>query len=257
MALEKSNTQNKLILKLEENKLLKKIAYDELREKIKVLDKQIKLQKEVESLKLTALKSQIKPHFIFNALNSIKLYINKNDTNKASKYLDRFARLIRKILEVSSLDYISLEEELEIIQLYIDIENTRLTTPVHTNISIDSSINSTQIKVPSLILQPFVENAIWHGLATKEGDKQIDIYITATYNSIKIKIDDNGIGRKKRKELQEGKITQNKSLGIKLIQDRLYNLYGTPNTIEIIDLADNQNKPKGTTVNIKLNKHKK
>lgn len=252
--IEKNNTQKQLILKLEENKKLKEERNSELNQRIKSLNQEIKLKEKIENLKLTALKSQINPHFIFNALNSIKLYIVKNNVEKASKYLNEFSKLIRKVLEVSNQDYISLEEELSLIKLYVSIENTRFKTPINFNITNTTNTNNKHIKIPSLILQPFVENSIWHGLSLKDDPKKIDIEITETHQYINITITDNGIGRERSLENQKNRTFKNKSFGIDITKKKLELLSKQSNkeiNIQLTDLKEN-NQPSGTKVMIKI-----
>lgn len=174
--LERNETKSKLIDQLKENENLKEKVNQQLQEKINVLSDQIQLKEELETLKLTAFKSQMNPHFIFNALNSIKLYIVNNDAKLAAHYLNKFSKLIRKILEASNQKEITLSEELETMDLYMTIENIRFSNEINFTIHIDETINLKTIKVPPLILQPFLENSIWHGLSSKKESKRVILY---------------------------------------------------------------------------------
>ena len=124
------------------------------------------------------LKAQINPHFIFNTLNSIKLYIINNEKENAVYYLNKFSKLIRKILVASTEKEISLAEELETMALYMNIENIRFNNEIEYNVKIDPCVNVDLIKVPSLILQPFLENSLWHGLSSKTKSKEVFLEIT-------------------------------------------------------------------------------
>jgi sensor histidine kinase YesM len=138
------------------------------------------------------------PHFIFNALNSIKSYFIENNQEKAIFYLGRFSKLIRGILESSRKDLISLKEEMNIIQMYVEIESDRFKNGMEYCLEMDEAIPSDDLLVPSLLLQPFVENAIWHGLSTKKGKKKLLLKVEEMKpsKSLRITIEDNGIGRK-------------------------------------------------------------
>ncbi len=124
------------------------------------------------------LRSQMNPHFIFNSLNSIKLYIINNEKENAVYYLNKFSKLIRKILMASKEKEITLAEELETMDLYMNIENIRFSNEINYKTNISPDIDLQAIKVPSLILQPFLENALWHGLSSKKDNKNINLEIT-------------------------------------------------------------------------------
>ncbi len=174
------------------------------------------------SLKQEALQSQMNPHFIFNALNSIKLYIINNEQKNAVKYLNKFSKLIRRILEASQVKETSLYQELETMEVYMSIENTRFSNEINYTTNIVPLLNTEQIKIPPLILQPFLENSLWHGLSSKKGEKKIELSVLKKDdNFIEITIEDNGIGRKAAVEIQEKKTIQRKSIGIDLTKERL------------------------------------
>ncbi|MAD97411.1 MAG: sensor histidine kinase [Flavobacteriaceae bacterium] len=128
-------------------------------------------EKRILTLEQDVLRAQMNPHFIFNTLNSIKHYIINNEQKNAVHYLNKFSKLVRKILEYSSVKEISLKEELETMNLYMNIENIRFSNEIKFNLNTDESLNLMQVKVPPLVLQPFLENAIWHGLSSKKGEK--------------------------------------------------------------------------------------
>ncbi|MDB2462987.1 histidine kinase [Algibacter sp.] len=179
-------------------------------------------ENEINELKLASLHNQMNPHFIFNALNSIKLYIINNDKDRAAHYLTRFSKLIRKILEASTKNEVTLKEELETIDLYLNIENIRFQNEIIISVSVDDAVNLDKVKIPPLILQPFLENAIWHGLSSKKENKKIKISISK-YNAgfVEITIEDNGIGRRASAKIKAEKAIQRKSVGIQLTKERL------------------------------------
>jgi len=213
---------------------------------------QLKNDKKLLTLEQTMLRSQMNPHFLFNSLNSIKLYIINNEKKNAVHYLNKFSKLVRKILEASSLKEISLAEELETVELYMNIENIRFSNEISFNVSIDDDIDIHTIKIPSLILQPFLENALWHGLSSKEDEKKIDLHIgRGTGNFIDISITDNGIGREAAEIIKKSKVLKRKSVGIEITKERLANFskdYINTFDVNIIDLYDTENNPTGTQI---------
>ncbi len=213
---------------------------------------QLKSDKKMLTLEQSMLRSQMNPHFLFNSLNSIKLYIINNEKKNAVHYLNKFSKLVRKILEASSLKEIKLAEELETAELYMNIENIRFSNEIEFNIVIEKEIDPHLIKIPSLILQPFLENALWHGLSSKEGDKSILVHITKEKKEyISISIIDNGVGRAVAEKLKENKVLKRKSIGIAITKERLSNFskdYQNTFDIEIIDLFNDNEKASGTKV---------
>lgn len=217
--------------------------------------RKLKDEKKIITLEQDMLRSQMNPHFIFNALNSIKLYIVNNEKENAVYYLNKFSKLIRKTLVASTEKNTTLKDELDTMQLYINIENIRFANEINYSVNIDEDIDTSLIKVPSLILQPFLENALWHGLSTKEGKKNITLTVEKknTHYTI-IKITDNGVGRKASAEIKAKKSLNRRSVGISLTKERLENFskqYTSNFKLEIIDLYDND-KPNGTQVILKI-----
>ena len=267
MVLEEKNTlQYQLISQLKENEKLRKknqeILEKELEthseradnEKIKTLEAEF--ESKLLTLKISSLRSQMNPHFIFNSLNSIKLYIIENEKNNAIYYLNKFSKLIRKILASTREESISLSEEIETLSLYTEIENIRFSNEIITSINVDENLNTNTIKIPSLLLQPFIENAIWHGLSSKEGDKILSVSFNELDDDfLKITITDNGIGREKSAELKKNKMYKKDSIGIQLTEDRLKNfsLDRKGNySINIIDLYAEDHQSNGTKVEITI-----
>jgi LytS/YehU family sensor histidine kinase len=194
------------------------------------------------------------PHFIFNSLNSIRAYVISNETRKASDYLTKFARLIRLILHYSSLDTITLEAELEALNLYVDLEQMRYRTDFGYNIEIAPGLNPKNLLVPPLILQPYVENAIGHGLAPKQGSKQLQLKIGQSPSNLLITIRDNGVGRSFSKKIRLESKQIHQSVAMDLTSKRI-NLsddgQSQSDNITITDLFDN-GQPAGTEVKLQL-----
>ncbi|NAY91486.1 tetratricopeptide repeat protein [Muricauda sp. JGD-17] len=213
---------------------------------------QNKNEKRVLSLEQNMLRSQMNPHFLFNSLNSIKLYIINNEQKNAVHYLNKFSKLVRKILEASSVKEISLEDELETVELYMNIENIRFSNEIDFKITLDDDINPDVIKVPSLTLQPFLENALWHGLSPKKGEKKIHIHVKRkNKNHVSIEIEDNGVGRGAAEVNKEKRVLKRKSVGIRITKERLANFakdYQNNFDVDIVDLFDDNGNPKGTKV---------
>lgn len=160
--------------------------------------------KEMEELKMTALQSQMNPHFLFNSLNSINNFVLKNDVEKASDYITKFSKLIRVILNSSSSPTASLSEELDILALYVKLEQMRVNGGFEYLVKVDEKLKLDTIKVPTLFLQPFIENAIWHGIMKSEGeDKKIELSIKEDNGNVLCSIRDNGIGINKAKEIDK------------------------------------------------------
>ncbi|PTM08938.1 MAG: sensor histidine kinase [Bacteroidetes bacterium] len=217
---------------------------------------QINQEKKILTLEQNMLKSQMNPHFIFNSLNSIKLYIINNEKENAVYYLNKFAKLIRKILVVSNEKDISLADELDTMRLYMNIENIRFSNEIDFQINIDANINPDNIRVPSLILQPFLENSLWHGLSSKTDEKGIVLDVKKENEEyITISITDNGVGRKVSNERKQNKTLKRKSVGIDLTKERLFNFskrFSRMYDLKIEDLFDAKNNATGTKVILKI-----
>lgn len=213
-------------------------------------------QQKMTEIEMQALRAQMNPHFIFNCLNSINRYIVKSDQVTASFYLTRFAKLIRLILDNSNSRNVILTNEIEALKLYIEMEALRFDKKFSYAVSVDKNISTDNMEVPPLIIQPFVENAIWHGLLHKESDGQLNIAVTMIKGSVlQCVIEDNGVGRKKSQELKSKSATSRKSLGMKLTEHRLtlLNKHTALNaSVEIIDLYDEKEAPAGTRVVLKI-----
>ncbi len=165
-------------------------------------------QHKLDELTFSALRSQMNPHFIFNALNTIQGFVYFNDKKSASGYLGKFSQLIRKILDSSDKQTITLEEEIEILRLYTDIEKARFGENLNITINIDPALDPEYIHIPPMLIQPYVENSIKHGVFHKQGDKILLLSISKAVDQevIEVVIDDNGIGRERSKEINKSRI---------------------------------------------------
>ena len=199
-------------------------------------------------VEMKALRSQMNPHFIFNSLNSIKSYIAKNESRLATDYLSKFAQLMRLILSNSDQKTVSLAQELKAIELYIQLEQMRFTEQFEYTIHIDPAIGPESLQVQPLILQPFVENAIWHGLLHKEGPGRLDIRIERVNGEVQFEIEDNGIGRAVAGELKSKSAIRKKSYGLSITNERIKH-FNRSAGVEIIDLGEN-GRATGTLVRI-------
>ena len=209
-------------------------------------------EKRLLTLEQKMLRSQMNPHFLFNSLNSIKLYIINNEQKNAVHYLNKFSKLVRKILEASSQREISLAEELETVELYMNIENIRFNNEIDFRVDVERDINVENIKIPSLTLQPFLENSLWHGLSPKEGEKKIHIHVRRKDKGhVTIEIVDNGVGRVAAQTNKENRVLKRKSVGIHITKERLANFskdYLNKFDLSLVDLFDDKGSPEGTKV---------
>jgi ligand-binding sensor domain-containing protein len=209
----------------------------------------------IAELRLSALRAQMNPHFIFNAINSIQHFVLKNDGDKAYHYLSRFSNLIRLVLEQSQSDVIPLHQEIKMLELYVELEQLRFERPFRYEVDIDPELLEENVRVPGMLVQPFVENAIWHGLLPKkEGDAVVRVEFKRTENELIIIIEDNGIGRAaaaRNNQNNKGRTPH----GLRITEERLRLAEqvrdGKP-VIAITDLQDEDGNASGTRVEIKL-----
>ena len=226
---------------------------NQVREKEKI---KAEYNQKISEIEMKALRAQMNPHFIFNCLNSINRYIVKSDHTTASLYLTRFSKLIRLILDNSNSKNVLLSNELEALRIYIEMESLRFNNKFTYNITLEKDVYADVVEVPPLIIQPYVENAIWHGLLHKETAGHLDIHISLLADSmLQCVIEDDGIGRDKAREYKSKSATTKKSLGMKLTEDRIsiLNKHASPNaSITIIDLVADNGEPAGTRVILKI-----
>ena len=223
-------------------------------EKINISESQLAVKiREMNDLKMTVLQSQMDPHFLYNSLNSINNFVLKNDIETASDYITKFSRLIREILKNSSRLTIPLEEDLGVLGLYVKLEQMRMTGGFDYIVTIDDTINLKEIQVPPLFMQPYIENAIWHGFANKKDYKKISLSIYDEDDNIRCEIIDNGIGIDKTKSRKQNQENERKPFGIKASEDRIKMLHENLNVYVIIEDISND-RDTGTMVTIKFPK---
>ncbi len=216
-------------------------------------------EKELLELEAKALRAQMNPHFIFNSLNSIKSLINKNENDKAAGYLTTFSKLIRTLFQNSDKREVSLHEELETCRLYTQLEKMRFGDKVNFIFDVDEKIDLKDIKVPALFLQPFIENAIWHGLVPKKSGGQVTVGVKESKDAVECIIDDDGVGRElsRQYKAQYEAIHQSKGIGLtqsRLELDKLLNEREA--TIHIIDKKNAEGMADGTRVIITFKENK-
>ena len=220
--------------------------------------KYIKQQKLANNLlALKSLRSQMNPHFIFNALNSVNSFIATNDERTANKYLSDFSKLMRAVLENSEEDFIPLQKEIQLIELYTKLEHFRFKDKFDYKISVEETIDIEAYKIPPMLLQPYIENAVWHGLRYKENKGILDIKICKKQkDQIEITIADNGIGRKKSKALKTENQKKHNSKGLGNIKKRVTILNEMYKDKVDINIEDNQLNAEdvGTKVTVTLKK---
>jgi len=182
--------------------------------------KRLALEKQYRESELKALKSQMNPHFIFNALNSIQEYIILNKKNEASDYLGKFADLIRTYLSHSDTGVISLQEEIESLRMYLDLESLRFEDTLSYEMHISDKLNKETTHIPTMLIQPYVENALKHGLLHKKENRNLSVsFANSEGNNIQCIIEDNGVGRKKAKQFQENRPMLHKSFAAKATEE--------------------------------------
>jgi LytS/YehU family sensor histidine kinase len=216
---------------------------------------QSEFQQKTTELEMQALRAQMNPHFIFNSLNSINRFILQNEKLQAAEYLTKFSKLVRLILQNSQSTLIPLESELEALELYLQLESLRFDHHFDFAINVDDDIDSSNLKVPPLIIQPYAENAIWHGLMHKEEKGHLDIDVTEEQDVLVCAIRDNGVGRKKAAELKSKSAATHKSMGMRITADRIALLKQkkqSDNYITIHDLTLPDGSAGGTEVLLKI-----
>ncbi|MBL0743841.1 tetratricopeptide repeat-containing sensor histidine kinase [Chryseolinea lacunae] len=192
-------------------------------------------------LALKSLRSQMNPHFIFNALNSVNHFIAQQDERAANKFLSEFSQLMRLVLENSQEDFIPLQQELDILSLYVKLEHYRFRDKFDYTITVDENLNTDAIQVPPMLIQPYIENAVWHGLRYKHEKGHLLLTFRKEENMLVVEITDDGIGRKQSAELKTTHQKKHQSMGLKNIRERLdilNNVYRTHYRITLNDPAE-------------------
>lgn len=213
----------------------------------------LKIDRIMNEYKMASLQAQMNPHFIFNAFSSIQQFILTNQTDDAYDYLAKFSKLIRLFLESSRDSYISLKKEINLLQLYLEVEQLRTDHKFTFQISVDVEMDVDAISIPIMLVQPHVENAIWHGISHLEGNSGlVTITIEETPTHVRFVIRDNGVGRSVAKKHNDEYNKQHRSLSTEINNERL-NLFES--SIEIIDEMDDDNRPSGTKVIVNIKKN--
>lgn len=211
--------------------------------------KELELKFAKTEMEMRALRAQVNPHFIFNCLNSIRHYIHKSDNEQAERYLVKFSRLIRQVLEYSFDSFISLKDDLHILELYIDLERMRMENSFVYEFHLDRDISTEHLFVPPMLLQPIVENSIWHGLSNRKGaDRKLDISFERAGNYLLCEVIDNGA---KNANSQNH---QNKSFGLDLVRERiaLHSDLDSVSVLEMHELIGNSGEYEGMQVRLKI-----
>ncbi|GAO42355.1 histidine kinase [Flavihumibacter petaseus] len=215
----------------------------------------LEFQQQATELEMQALRAQMNPHFIFNCLSSINRYILINKTAEASDYLTKFSRLIRMALQNAEKPFIALETDLEALRLYLDLERLRFKNAFNYSITFVNAIDANTVYIPPMLIQPFAENAIWHGLMHKKDIGSLDIQLCAENKTLTCMITDNGIGREMASGFKSRSAEKNKSMGVGITTGRLALLNKAahkPAVFDIEDLVDNMGNACGTKVILSL-----
>ncbi len=226
---------------------------------VKKASLKLEYERRVLEAELKALRSQMNPHFIFNSLNSIYAYIHSNDVENATDYLAKFSKLMRLVLQNSTENLVLLLNEVTILEIYLELEQLRFDDKFDYEIRIDEKIEIEEIRIPPMIMQPYVENAIWHGLMHKEEKGNLLVSILRSSEEVlKIIIEDDGIGREKAKRFMVKK--DKKSLGMKITRQRLDSfelLYNEKANVQVEDIIDSNGRSSGTRVIVLIPEIKK
>ncbi|MCF8461906.1 MAG: histidine kinase [Flavobacteriales bacterium] len=220
-----------------------------------LLQEKLKLEQELERSLLASIRSQMNPHFIFNALNTIQSYIYSNDRNNAVNYLGKFAQLTRKVLDMSNHERVSLAEELEALNLYLELEKMRFEESLEVKVEVDSDIYPEGCKIPPMLIQPYVENALKHGLLHRKENRKLRCSFRKEGKVLVVEIADNGIGRKRSREMNEKSARQHISFSTVATQKRIELMNSTlPEgfSVEYVDHINTQGEAEGTTVILRM-----
>ncbi|MBC7866313.1 MAG: histidine kinase, partial [Gloeobacteraceae cyanobacterium ES-bin-316] len=231
------------------------IIYGLIKQRIKTIRHEAEMKQKIAETEMMALRAQMNPHFIFNCLNSIDNLIQMDEKENATLYLSKFAKLIRAILENSANNAVPCWKDLETLELYLELEALRFDHKFSYKITIADEILNGDYKVPPLIIQPFVENALHHGLLNKlGGDKKLFVNVFASADHIQYSIEDNGIGRKMAATYKQQNELAYGSMGMQITEERI-NIFNQQvnGSVKINDLVDEQNNALGTKVEVRLN----
>jgi putative methionine-R-sulfoxide reductase with GAF domain len=237
--------------------MINKIKQIESEQSLEIKQREINIiNQQLAEAQLSALQTQMNPHFIFNSLNSIKSMILQNEQQKASRYLSKFANMIRTTLNQSKEAFTTLNENMEHLANYLAMEKLRFDSSFTYRITADDDIDKEDILLPTMMIQPLAENAIWHGLIPKKGKKNLWIHFSTLGETMSCTIEDNGIGIKRSQQLKRLNRPLHKSLGLSNLRNRIKLMnekYYTNCTLEIIDLEDLNNGKTGCCAILSFN----
>jgi hypothetical protein len=212
-------------------------------------------EKQLAQLEMTALRAQMNPHFIFNCLNCINRFIIVNDNDTASEYLTKFSKLIRQVLDNSRGDKTRLATEIETLKLYIEMESLRFSDKFDYSITVDPELEKDEYLIQPMLIQPYVENAIWHGLMHRKEKGKLQLTFIKKGNTLLVEIEDNGVGRAMAKSIKESQLVQKKSHGMKVTAERMSLLskkMNVPVEAAVEDMYDGDQHALGTKVKLTL-----
>jgi ligand-binding sensor domain-containing protein len=213
------------------------------------------LQNRIAAIELNALRAQMNPHFVFNSINSVQYFITNNDPDSSQKYLSKFAKLIRYVVDNSKLTSIPVKKEIEALTLYLELEALRFGKHFEYEINVHPNVDTEYTQIPSMLIQPYVENSIWHGIMHKKGNGKIDISLEMKERVLYCMIQDNGIGRKRSMELKHEKESLHQSVGMSNTRERLEIINQVNNSdmsVVVSDLLDEKGEIAGTKVEIHI-----
>lgn len=219
-----------------------------------LLAEKVELERNLHKSVLMAIRSQMNPHFFYNALNTIQSFIITDDKRNAATYLSKFSKLTRTILEMTGKETVTLQEEVNSLQLYLDLEKVRFNNELNYTIHVAKGLDAELVKIPSMIVQPYIENSIKHGLLHKNGEKILLIHFLKRENNLTIVIDDNGIGRKRSHELNKIRADKHKPFATEANMKRIELLNRGKNNIGVVytDKRDAFGQSNGTIVTITI-----
>ncbi len=223
--------------------------------KVNTKRKMAEMNQKIAEMTQKNLQQQMNPHFIFNTLNSIQYYMYQHDKMATNDYMSKFSRLMRKTLENSRFTAIPVKDELEALTLYLELEALRFKNKFNYTVTVDEDIDVVMHKIPTMLIQPYVENAICHGLMHKEAQGTVSVELKLEENTIVCTIQDNGIGREAALKIKNSNNGQHQSLGTTITESRLklvHSLYGSNMKIEYQDLKNDDGTPRGTKVMIQI-----
>ena len=220
-----------------------------MRWRVNTLAERNHMDLQIAELKLKAVQSQMNPHFLFNSLNSVQNYLLTNRGVEGAKYLSKFSKLVRRIMENSNHQYLHFEQIIETLRLYVEMESFRFNHEFHYEFNIEDNDTLLDALLPPMLLQPYVENAIWHGLMPKEGEKMLRISARIDHNYIYCTIEDNGVGRTITPH-REGHISRGQEMTKGIFES--LRKKDKEAKLDIIDLVDASNNPAGTRVEMTI-----